>query len=434
MSRGAEIARRSAFFLVRISLFWFGLSFLWGGMNIQLLPTRVPELVDDEIKGTAIGAIVVVGLIVAIIVQPMAGAFSDRVRLRWGRRRPIMAAGIAASIPCLLFVAYAPNYGLLFVAMVLLQIAANIAHGPYQGVIPDQVPREVRGRASGFFGLANLMGTLVGAGVAGRVAQHGRRGPGAQPLLRPRALHHHGGPGRILRSPPGSPAREQRPPARRFHSKAFLSEVRVRLRELTQRSAFAWLMLSRLLYFMGLQAMDNFIQLFLKGDQVDGGLAESDAEFKTTIVLAAVLVTALIATVPAGWLADRYGKLRLVAAAAALGLISAAVLMTSQSFVQVVIFAAVLGVGVGLFTAADWAVAIDLIPDQRAPGLYMGLSNVATAGGDGLATLSAGIALDLFGYRAVFAMMAIFFALSLVVLPIVRARLAAAHAPSPGGT
>ena len=80
-------------------------------MNIQLLPTRVPELVDDEIKGTAIGAIVVVGLIVAILVQPMAGAFSDRVRLRWGRRRPIMAAGIAAAIPCLLFVAYAPNYG-----------------------------------------------------------------------------------------------------------------------------------------------------------------------------------------------------------------------------------------------------------------------------------------------------------------------------------
>ena len=429
MSRGAEIARRSAFFLVRISLFWFGLSFLWGGMNIQLLPTRVPELVDDEIKGTAIGAIVVVGLIVAILVQPMAGAFSDRVRLRWGRRRPIMAAGIAAAMPCLLFVAYAPNYGLLFVAMVLLQIAANIAHGPYQGVIPDQVPTDTRGRASGFFGLANLMGTLVGAGVAGAWLSMAAEGQDPNPFFAP-ALLTIMVVLAIFSIAAWFSVREQRPPEQ-APFEGVLREVRTRLRELSQRSAFAWLMLSRLLYFMGLQAMDNFIQLFLKGDQVDGGLAESDAEFKTTIVLAAVLLTALITTVPAGWLADRYGKLRLVATAAALGLIAAAVLMTSQSFVQVVIFAAVLGVGVGLFTAADWAVAIDLIPDQRAPGLYMGLSNVATAGGDGLATLSAGIALDLFGYRAVFAMMAIFFGLSLVVLPVVRARLAAAQAPPP---
>lgn len=432
MSRAGEITRRSAFFLVRISLFWFGLSFLWGGMNIQLLPTRVPELVDDEIKGTAIGAIVVVGLIVAILVQPMAGAFSDRVRLRWGRRRPIMAAGIAAAIPCLLFVAYAPNYGLLFVAMVLLQIAANIAHGPYQGVIPDQVPREARGRASGFFGLANLMGTLVGAGVAGAWLSMAAEGQDPNPFFAP-ALFTIMVVLAAFSVAAWFAVRERRPPEA-VPFDGVLQEVRVRLRELTQRSAFAWLMLSRLLYFMGLQAMDNFIQLFLKGDQVDGGLAESDAEFKTTIVLAAVLLTALVTTVPAGWLADRYGKLRLVATAAALGLIAAAVLMTSQSFVQVVIFAAVLGVGVGLFTAADWAVAIDLIPDQRAPGLYMGLSNVATAGGDGLATLSAGIALDLFGYRAVFAMMAVFFGLSLVVLPVVRARLAAAHAAPPGGT
>ena len=317
MSRGAEIARRSAFFLVRISLFWFGLSFLWGGMNIQLLPTRVPELVGDEVKGTAIGVIVVVGLIVAIIVQPLAGAVSDRARLRWGRRRPLMAAGIAATIPCLLFVAYAPNYGLLFVAMVLLQIAANIAHGPYQGVIPDQVPREARGRASGFFGLANLTGTLAGAGIAGMWLSMAEQGQEPNPFFAPALFT-------IMVvlaifSVAAWLATREKPPPEAVPFEGVLHEVRLRLRELTQNSAFVWLMLSRLLYFMGLQAMDNFIQLFLKGDRADGGLAETDPELKTTIVLAAVLLTALITTVPAGWLADRYGKLRLVATAAGLG-------------------------------------------------------------------------------------------------------------------
>ena len=78
MSDSREIGRRSAFFLVRISIFWFGLSFLWGGLNIQLLPTRVPELVNNDIKGTAIGALVLMGLAIAILVQPLAGAISDR--------------------------------------------------------------------------------------------------------------------------------------------------------------------------------------------------------------------------------------------------------------------------------------------------------------------------------------------------------------------
>jgi MFS family permease len=84
---------------------------------------------------------------------------------------------------------------------------------------------------------------------------------------------------------------------------------------------------------------------------------------------------------------------------------------------------ALLGLAVGIFTASDWALAIDLIPDPRMPGLYMGLTNLATAGGDALASFSAGVVLDSFnrmqpllGYSAVFVMMACYFALSSVAL------------------
>ena len=431
MSDSREIGRRSAFFLVRISIFWFGLSFLWGGLNIQLLPTRVPELVNNDIKGTAIGALVLMGLVIAILVQPLAGAISDRLRTRWGRRRPLMAIGISAAIPLLLFVAYAPNYGLLLTAIALLQIATNVAHGPYQGVIPDQVTASQHGRASGLFGLANLTGTLAGAAVASVWLGMALEGEEPNTFFVPAILTIMAvltviGITSWIAVRESSPGIESVP----FHG--ILTELHKRLRELRQQSAFVWLMISRLLFFMGLQAMDNFIQLYLSGSRAEGGLAESDPELKTTIVLGAVLIMAVITAVPAGWLADRYGKLRLVATSASLGLLSAILLMTSQSYWQVALFAAVLGVGVGLFTAADWAAALELMPDRRAPGLYMGLSNVATAGGDGLATLSAGIALDLLGARAVFAMMAVFFALSLATLPLVRSRLRMAGATDTG--
>lgn len=426
MNRGEVIVRRSSFFLMRISFFWFGLSFLWGGLNIQLLPTRIPELVNHDVKGIAIGAVVFVGLLVAIIVQPVAGAVSDHAHTRWGKRRPFMAAGMGALIPLLLFVAYAPNYGLLFVAMVLVQVAANVAHGPFQGVIPDQVPDQQRGRASGVFGLANLLGTLAGAGIAGVWLSMAEENPDTNPFFLAGILS-------IMAMLAVTSilswlcVREEAPGA---NPPAFMGighEFRRRLLELHHGPAYIWLMLSRLLFFMGLQAMDNFMQLFLKGSRENGGLIEADPELKTTVTLGAVLLMAVVTSVPAGWIADRHGKLRVIAVAAGLGLASAAMLILAQSYWQVVVFAAVLGIGVGLFTAADWAATMDLIPDKRSPGLYMGLSNVATAGGDGLATLSAGIALDVFGFRAVFGMMAVFFAASLGILPVVRSRLARAN-------
>ncbi len=408
-------ASRSRWFFLRISLFWVGLSFMWGGLNIQVFPTLVPQLVGPEVQGTAIGALVFVGLAIAILVQPLAGALSDRARFRIGRRRPFMLGGVLACVPFLILIGVSPFYWLLFAAVVGLQIGANSAHGPYQGVIPDLVEPSARGRASGFFGLANLIGTLLGAGVAGMLLAQG------QVLAALAAIVAVLGASALaswvfVREPPPPPPQPM--PGLRV-------EVRRRLAELRANPAFAWLMLSRLLFFMGLQAMDNFIQLFL-----GRGLGEADPQNKTTVVLGAVLMLAVLSSLPAGWAADRFGRLRLVAAAALLGAASAVLLLFAQSFVQVVLFASVLGVGLGLFTAADWAAAIDLVPDLRAAGLYMGLTNVATAGGDALATLSAGVALDVvnriepgLGYRAAFAMMGVYFLLSLGGLAVVRSRL-----------
>jgi hypothetical protein len=60
----------------------------------------------------------------------------------------------------------------------------------------------------------------------------------------------------------------------------------------------------------------------------------------------------------------------------------------------------------------------------------MGLTKVATAGGDALATLSAVVALDVFnrvqpglGFRAAFVMMGTCFFVSLVLVSVVRSRL-----------
>jgi MFS family permease len=410
-------SRPTGWFFTRISLFWVGLSFMWGAINIQVLPAAIPDMVGSDIQGTAIGAVVFVGLAIAIVVQPLAGAVSDRAQFRIGRRRPFMLAGVLIVIPFLVVIGLSPYYWLLFLAVIGVQVGGNIAHGPYQGVIPDQVPPSARGRASGFFGIANLIGTILGAAVAGQFLAEGQVLPALLTIAIVLVAMSLTTWFFVQESPPPPP--ESYGPVWR--------EVRRRIGELRGKQAFLWLMGSRLLFFMGLQSMDNFLQLFFRQ-----GLGDDSPEGKTTIVLGTVLILAVLTSIPAGWASDRYGRLRLVATGTCLGLVSAVLLVFAQDFIQVVAFATLLGVGLGLFTAADWAAAIDLVPDARAAGLYMGLTNVATAGGDALATLSAGIALDVVnqvapgnGFRAVFALMGLYFLLSVVVLTKVRAH---AHA------
>ena len=134
MSVDVQVAesRPSGWFFTRISLFWVGLSFMWGAVNIQVLPSVVPDMVGTRLQGTAIGAIVFVGLAIAIVVQPLAGAVSDRARFRVGRRRPFMLAGVLLVLPFLVVIGLTPYYWLLFLAVVGVQVGGNIAHGPYQ--------------------------------------------------------------------------------------------------------------------------------------------------------------------------------------------------------------------------------------------------------------------------------------------------------------
>jgi len=142
---------------VTINFLWLGINVASGSITPLILPYMVALFVQPELKNTYLAQARVAGLAVAMLVQPLAGLLSDRNTSRWGRRRPFIAAGVALDMPFLLMMALASDYSSLLLAGVLLQFASNVAHGALQGLIPDLVPEQERGRVSGVKSIMELL-------------------------------------------------------------------------------------------------------------------------------------------------------------------------------------------------------------------------------------------------------------------------------------
>jgi MFS family permease len=186
---------------------------------------------------------------------------------------------------------------------------------------------------------------------------------------------------------------------------------------------FAWLMVSRLLFLIALVGIQRFALNFLQ----DSFSLSADAAKRDTGYLLIIIVTvAAVVSLTAGYLSERYGRKRFVAAACLIGALGAALMVMASSIPMVLIFGVILGLGFGIFLSVDWAFATDLIPKAEA-GRYMGVSNIATASSGILAGLLLGPVIDIFnrggssaGYRVMFGISAAFFLIAFFTLRPVR--------------
>src|SRR5207248_925552 len=148
-----------------LASFWFGNFFIWQPLNSIVLATQVDALIPKESQGTMIGLALGLGGIFAMAVPPLVGAYSDRLTTRWGRRRPIMAAGTAGAILGLAIMAFAQTYLVLVIGYMAVQAFFNAAGAAYAGLVPDVVPDAEFGRASGFLATMVQLGSGFGLGA-----------------------------------------------------------------------------------------------------------------------------------------------------------------------------------------------------------------------------------------------------------------------------
>ena len=438
-----------------------------GSLTPLILPLLVSQFVDPGMKNSYLGLLRSAGLLIAILVQPLAGLLSDRNTSRFGRRRPFIFTGVMMNLVLLLGIALAPDYWWLFAATLLLQFSSNIAHGALQGLIPDLVPPEQRGRASGVKTILELPIAIILVGqIVAKVISPTNIWPGvlivigfvfvtmlATMLAPEKPLPEEERPTGDLREPIirlvlltaifggvtlvfGSLVAVV---GAALAGQGALQLVAVGLAGLTAMAmsivvgvwfsarvgigpavrhnpSFTWWVVNRLLFLAAVGSIQGFALYFVQ-DVLK--LPDAAPVIGNMNTLAGVFL--LLAGLGSGFLSDRIGERGLVALAGLLAAGGVAVLFLGGTM-MVYVAGAIIGIATGLFFTTNWSLGTKLVPPEKA-GLYLGVSNLAGAGAGVVGAGIGGPLADFFnqtspglGYLAVFAMYGAIFVLSAVTL------------------
>ena len=470
-----------------INAFWLGINVSSGIITPVLLPYLVALFVPADQKNTYLAILRVITLAVAMMVQPMAGLLSDRSTLRWGRRRPFIVIGTIFNLIFLAIIGASPQfqnveadhffqstlgvstaYFVLLVGVICLQISANVAHGAMQGLIPDLVPEDKRGRASGVKSVMELLpvalvifvGPLIDSGriwltvgIIGFafaatmlitvlfVDEEPREEKPDTPLLPSLARFvglalifvtvTQGAVWLVRLAGDWITARNGAiaPQVAVIGTTGLLGMAGAVFlgvylgawigigKGARQHTSFIWWVINRLLFLAALVSIQSFAQYYLADV-----LEIPNAASVTTILLGVVALFLIPSALGGGYLADRIGRKRLVMAAGLTAGVGAVVLLLAPSLPVVIVSGCIIGLGGGTFMATNWALGTDLVPAEES-GRYLGISNLAGAGAGIVGTGIGGPMADALnaiqpglGYLTIFAIYAALFVLSALVL------------------
>lgn len=372
--------------LLRLSLYWFGLSSVFAAYSIVMqgrLEYGDLARYRDE-AGAVLFRLSVMGALIACVLQPTIGAVSDYTRTRWGRRKPYIVIGTVLDLVFLVGIATSTELVAIAAFVALLQISSNTAQGPFQGYVPDLVPEHQVGLASGLVGLMQLLGNGGGFIIGTIAVWRGEFGLGliavgvvefatmialtvsVRDLSRPRERGERSW-WRVAREAWGADA--------------------------LRRPGFAPLLASRWTFLTG-GGMLSQLGLFYLSRTF--GIAQGEVWRPMAVMIVLLGLAAALSVIPAGRLSNRIGRRRPIWLACAIGVVGLLIATVASSVWVALVGVTLYGAAAGVFLAVDWALMTDLIPRESA-GRYMGLSNVATASAGISAVAIGGLVMDLVG-------------------------------------
>jgi MFS family permease len=299
----------------------------------------------------------------AMFMPLIVGPFSDRCRSRLGRRRPYIIVGASIAILGMVGMGMAfsaASLGLYVCGYFVLQVGSNVALGAYSGVIPDLVPKDQVGKASGMLAMMSQLGTLTGALVTGMVLH-------ASVLC----LYVMAGVVAIFAlftwaTLDETPLTEELP---KLDWKQYFKSLWI---DPKVHPDFAWVWLTRALMMLAFYMIQPFLTYYLR-DVIHVRHPES----QSAVVLGVILIFATFSGYFGGRLSDIIGRKKIVTMSTVLISIMCVVFIFLHSLLAALMAGIIFGIGYGAYISVDWALGTDVLPNKDEAGTDMAVWHVA---------------------------------------------------------
>lgn len=371
------------------------------GANVALfapsllgLALKARDIAGADGQASALSLLTGVGILFALVANPLAGRLSDRTTSRFGRRRPWILGGSIVSLGGFVLLGVTSDLWLALLGWCVAQVAMNAALAALNATVPDQVAEQQRGAASAAIGVGGPVAILAAVGLVAvlprGVLQFVVPAVIAVVLLTLFVL--------VIKDRPADRATRTPFGAKEFFGSFVFNPGRY--------PNFGWVWLNRFLMFFGYAGVATYLTYY-----VIERFGVGDAEVGGVVFLANLFSTAgtVVSSILGGIISDRLHLRRPFVTIAGLIMV-VGILGVAFAPSLGVLFAAqlVLGLGFGSYVAVDLALVTQVLPDAENRAKDLGVFNIANtlagAAGPAIAplVLAIGTATHIGGYRLYF--------------------------------
>ncbi|MET8123078.1 MFS transporter [Micromonospora sp. NPDC005189] len=362
-----------------------------------LLPQQIEQIAPGN-KENMLALVTGLGALAAVLANPLAGAFSDRTCLRvagreFGRRHVWTAGGALLGAASLVLLAQQRTILGVALGWLAAQVCFNAMLASLTAAIPDRVPVTQRGGVSGWVGIPQALGLVLGAVlvtavVTGNAAGYLAIAVAILLLSLPFALF----------TPDEPLPRTHRPVLR---TRALLASMWISPR---RHPDFAWAWITRFLVQLG-NALGTLYLLYFLTD----GVRHPDPEAGLLVLILLYTLGMMLTAVVAGRLSDRSGRRKIYVIASGLIMAVAALLLAvAPVWPMAIVAALLLGAGYGVYLSVDAALITQVLPRATDRAKDLGVINIANSAPQVLGpALSAPLVVYLGGYPTLYAVTAV---------------------------
>jgi MFS family permease len=366
-----------------------------------LLPVLATELGGNTGFGKEglLAAATLLGSLVALVANPLAGVLSDQTNTRWGARAPWIVAGVILAAGSIGLMPSAKSGAMLVMLWCLTKIGINSCMAALNGAAADQVPEQQMGRVWGWVGLSQPIGLVVGVVISAQMLPDIQHATTSQIILlaaccMPFLLVHE------------NKRRKRNQQIKRTKALSVFSNRNFR--------RIWW---SRFWLYLGWSMGTVYLLYFLE-DRLS--LSRSDALSAQSILLALYAGGTVASAAIAGWLSDRYRNRIAFITIGSLGMAAAyGIMLKSQTLELALYGSSLLGIAYGIYIPTHQALLMEHLPNPEHHARDLGMFNGANTAPMVIAPAMAWMCLvHLGGYTTLFGTASLMIACSL--LPIIK--------------